>query len=252
MSEFERLMSACKEHREAGEWVVAVGPTKVLSMVNLTAATEAMVTKDSMDWAALLASADRTYRELRTDDEKRQWIEHKARGAVQWNRSIESGTPLVAAISAFHGLDTLVHSDEEAARGKSYPTTSKFGRVVRHDLTVRGFLSMGEGFQSGSTTDLAVKASLLAKVVAPLQRKAPTLHMATSCKRIVALDCRHETTVTETCYVRVHEVLFPKWRRVARTAALLTRWYADYKERAYAPSGVGMKRARESFEAACA
>ena len=230
-------MSACKEHPEEDKWVVAVGPTQVLSMVNMSATTEATITTQSLEWAAYLASAHRGYDALRTDEEKRVWVETKARGADQWNRGIDTSYSLVATVSAFHGLTTLVHSDEPPARGKSYPTTQKFGRVVRHDDTVKGFFAMGEDFQSGSTADLAVKASRLVPMIAPVQRKAPALHLAASCKRIVVLDCRHDTTVAETCHVRVHKVLFPKWRRAARTVAFLFRWYKEHAPR-------GVKRAR--------
>ena len=247
--EFERLMAACKEHPEEDKWVVAVGPTQVVSMVNMSATKEATITTQSMEWATYLASAHRGYGALRTDEEKREWVEHRARGADQWNRGIDTSYPLVAALSAFHGLATLAHSDEPEARGKSYPTTQKFGRVVRHDEVVKGLVAMGEDFQSGSTADLVVKASRLVPMIAPVQRKGPALHLATSCKRIVTLDCRNnEPTVVETCHVRVHEVLWPKWRRAARTVTFLALWYKDYKESAYAPDGVGMKRARASFE----
>jgi hypothetical protein len=219
MPEFEELLSALETHREPGKWVVAVGPTTVVSMFNMSAVTETAITQQSRAWAEHLASGHSGYGELATDVEKRAWVDAKARGADAWNRGIEAGVPLVAAVGAFHGiLDAIAYSDDPKAVGKNYYSSSKCGRVVRHLPTVKGYLAMAEGFQKGSTDDLEVDASRLAKMVSLVHKKAPALHMTTSCWAVVTLDFRAHHSGAK----RAHHSGAKRGREMARTPVVDT------------------------------
>jgi hypothetical protein len=192
--EMRSLLSELKKFPEPGVWAVAVGPTTVVSMFNMSLATEHHISQQSISFATNLASGSQSYTDIGKYNINKQfeWIEGRARGADSWNRKVcDSGAFLDGAISAFNGkFSKIVHCDEKEAEGGNWPHHSARGRQERHYPTVTGWLAMGDKFEAGNTDNLNIAAWHLEEMLILVNKKAESMHVATSCWKFVTIDCR--------------------------------------------------------------
>jgi hypothetical protein len=167
--EWTHLTDALARHREPGKWVVAVGPTTVMSMLNMGAATEKLPSEAA--WRHAEAAPHAPYH---TDAEKSAWVYAKARATDAWNRAADTRRLLEAAVHA-------LHLEEDAGTCRT-----TVGRVVQHMPTVRGLQCMAEGF--ASTHGATVCARSMCKRLAHVD--LPSLHLEDACWCVVTLDFR--------------------------------------------------------------
>jgi len=192
--EMRSLLSELKKFPEPGVWAMAVGPTTVVSMFNMSLATEQHLSHQSISFATNLAGGSYSYAAIGNYniDKQFEWIEGRARGADSWNRKVcDSGSFLDAAISAFNDkFSKIVHGDQKEAEGGNWPQHSARGRQLRHYPTVTGWLAMGAKFNGDSTNSLKVAPWRLEEMLSDVHKKASSMHAATSCWKFVTIDCR--------------------------------------------------------------
>ena len=188
--EFGAIFEYLKKINEPGVWAVVFGPTCVVSMVNMMASGENFISDNANSFAKNLAGGHSAYSALTLDDEKYEWISRLARGTDQYNRKLDAGTFLRAAVSAANGAEALVYSDQPAAKGKNYNNGAKWGRRIQHYPTVRGWLAMALNFKEGNTESLVADAKQLEPFLSKINDDAASMHPALSVYKIQTHDLR--------------------------------------------------------------
>ena len=189
--EFGAIFEYLKKINEPGVWAVVFGPTCVVSMVNMMASSENFISKHAESFAKNLSGGRSAYSALTLDEEKYEWISRLARGTDQYNRKMDAGTFLRAAVSAANGADALVYSDQPAAKGKNYNNGAKWGRRIQHYPTVRGWLAMALNFKEGNTESLVADAKQLEPFLSKINdNDAASMHPVLSVYKIQTHDLR--------------------------------------------------------------
>jgi len=189
--EVKSLLHALRTYSSSpGIFAVAVGPTTMISMVNLSRSMEHHISVNAMHFAAgTLASVKQDYRNLTTDVARFEWIAARARGTDSFNRKFEATSFLRVAVAAFNGVSGGTTIPYEACKdGESYPEKWE-SRSTQLAPSVRGYLCIGSEFERG-TDALRVDAWRLEEWMDALHEHASAFHPALSIYKFVAIDCR--------------------------------------------------------------
>ena len=191
--EYDALLAHLKKHPEPGKWVVAVGPTMLVSMFNVfTPVLICLPSKQAKEVALQRATENASFKGM-TFGEKNNFVHEYALALDEDSRVVDSGFFATAAVSAFNGLSRLW----EESDGINVEHSHASGQEERHFPTVCGHLSYAADFELGSTESLKVNAWRLEMVLPELHKEATSLYPALTCWQFVTVDCRSSEPITE-------------------------------------------------------